>query len=109
MSRFGHTPSRRGWSREEVRLLRGPRSDQDIAELTHRPLAEIRWKRRNLGHVWSPAERWTAKEIALLGTRTDIAVARLLSRSHGSVRSKRAQLHIAPFLPRPKWRRWTAK
>lgn len=48
-----------------------------------------RWKPENGG--------WTTAEIALLGTDTDVAVAKKLGRSQHSVRSKRSKLRVPPF------------
>ena len=51
--------------------------------------------------------RWTEREIRLLGTMNDYAVARRLRRTKHIVRNQRRALKIPPLKPHPKGRPWT--
>jgi hypothetical protein len=69
-------------------------TDTKIAKKTGRTPSAVRQKREELGVPNPTSWRWTAEELALLGTVPDAAVARLLGRSEHSVMQKRWKLGL---------------
>jgi hypothetical protein len=91
------------WTKKEIALL-GKMPDGDVALRTGIHKASVAWKRGKLNIPPFTTRRpkklltdWTRKEIAVLGTMTDAAVAAALDLAPSAVRLKRISLGISPF------------
>jgi hypothetical protein len=84
------------WSFSGVWSLGHRKSNAEVSRLTGRSRSAVNWQRQQL-RIGNPAPEnrvWTAKEIALLGTESDQALAGKLGRGVLGVRGKRRQLRI---------------
>jgi hypothetical protein len=101
--------SRRGapWSPAELKSI-GKAPDSLLARRSRRTIKEIVAMREFLGRVLAKERqrRWTRREIQLLGTMKDYAVALRLRRGKKAVRMRRIALRIGLEWERSKWRFW---
>jgi len=106
----------RPFTPDEIALL-GTDTDLAVANALGRDVPTIQWKRRKLGIPAVGRKRapgvphirpFSAREIALLGTDTDRAIAKRLRRNPGTVDEKRRKLGIPPFCKPPEIRPFTS-
>jgi hypothetical protein len=96
------TVVRKLWTAGEDQLL-GTMHDQVLAQRLGVPVYIVSHRRRRLGIKPAPKghpHAWSVRELALLGTKPDAEVARLIHRSVLAVRCQRSLRHI-PAVPDP--------
>jgi hypothetical protein len=108
-------PHLRPFTPDEIDLL-GTDTDLAVANALGRDVQTVAWKRRKLripavGRKRAPGlphiRPFSAREIDLLGTDTDRAIAKRLRRNPGTVEQKRRKLGIPPFCERREIRPFT--
>ena len=104
----------RPWTEEEDRLI-APRNAQGpikqwtgvLARRLGRSVVAVRGHRRlKYGAVFPPGQKWTRREVRLLGKHLDREVATLTGRTYATVQVTRCALGIASYRARKKFR-WT--
>ncbi len=95
------------WKVGELKQL-GQAPDSVLARRSQRTIKDVVAMResRRVALI-TPPRRWTAREIRLLGTMSDLETARRLRRSAGAVRNHRLLLKIPVFKSRALTRAWT--
>jgi hypothetical protein len=85
----------REWRAADKALMRGPFSDEEIAERLGCRLACVRsWRRRHGIKDPTTNPRWTPGQHALLGTASDAVIAKLIGRTVAAVNARRVNNKI---------------
>jgi hypothetical protein len=79
--------------------LLGKLPDAEVAVRTGRTLTAVECHRRALKIRYTHGRYswWTPDDDALLGTASDVEIARRLGRSEAAIRARRINLHVPPF------------